>query len=77
MRAADEIRVLQKVQIECGAHSVSGSVCIKCVLGAFTVGVKWPAREPHHLPQSNAEVKNKQSYSSTPPNAAWQYENKY
>jgi len=75
MRAADEIRVLQKVQTECGAHSVSGSMYIKCVSGVFTMGLKCPVRA-HHLPQSNAEVKNKHSHISTPPNAAWQYKNK-
>jgi len=50
---------------------------VQCVSGAFTMGEKCPVREAHHLPQSNAEVKNKHSYISTPPNAAWQYENKY
>ena len=35
---------------------------VQCVSGAFTLGVKCPVREAHHLPQSNAEVKNKHSY---------------
>jgi len=71
MRSADEIRVLQKVQTECGAPlSLRFIVYQMCIMG-----LKCPVREAHHLPQSNAEVKNKHSYTSTSPNAAWQYKN--
>jgi hypothetical protein len=38
---------------------------VQCVSGAFTLGVKCPVREAHHLPQSNAEIKHKHCYSST------------
>jgi hypothetical protein len=32
---------------------------------ASSKGVKWPGREAHHLPPSNAEVKNARSFTST------------
>jgi len=35
-------------------------------LGALTPGLKRPGREANHSPPSNAEVKNKWSYTSTP-----------
>lgn len=39
---------------------------VELVLGAFTLGAKRPEREAEHLPQSNGEVKNKWSCTSTP-----------
>jgi hypothetical protein len=37
------------------------------VLGALSLGFKWPGCEPYHSHPSSAEVKNAWSYISTPP----------
>jgi hypothetical protein len=37
------------------------------VPGTPSQGVKWPGRQAHHLPKTNAEVKNTWIYISTPP----------
>jgi hypothetical protein len=40
---------------------------IQWVLGALSLGVKWPGCEAEHSHPSSAEVKNAWSYISTPP----------
>jgi hypothetical protein len=40
---------------------------IQWVVGAPSLEIKQPRREADHSPPSNAEVKNVQSYTSTPP----------
>jgi hypothetical protein len=40
---------------------------IQWVLGALSLGVKWPGREADHSSPSSAEVKIAWSYTSTPP----------
>jgi hypothetical protein len=40
---------------------------IQWVPGALSLGVKWPEREVDHSPPSSAEVKERWSYTSTPP----------
>jgi hypothetical protein len=40
---------------------------IQWVLGALSLGVKWPGRVANHSPPSSAEVKNAWSYTLTPP----------
>jgi hypothetical protein len=40
---------------------------IQWVLGALSLGVKWPGREADHSPPSSAEAKNAWSYTSNPP----------
>jgi hypothetical protein len=39
---------------------------IQWVLGALSLGVKWPGRESVHSPPSSTEVKNMRSYTFTP-----------
>jgi zinc transporter ZupT len=45
---------------------------VQCVSWAFTLGVKFPVREAHYLPQSNSEVKHKHCYSSKCRLATWE-----
>jgi len=50
------------------AHRILGPTQppIQWVLGAFTLGVKWPGREADQSPPSSAEVRNAWIYTSTP-----------
>jgi hypothetical protein len=40
---------------------------IQRVIGALSLGIKRPGREPNHSPPSSAEVKNTLRYTSIPP----------
>jgi len=44
---------------------------IKWVPGTLTPGVKRVERQADHSPPSNAKVKNKLSYTSTPKMSSW------
>jgi hypothetical protein len=61
-RWCEEFSLLYMIQTSSGAYSVSYPV-----LGALSLGIKWPGREADHLSPTSAEAKKTWIHAYTPP----------